>query len=145
PGDGQADNLARALKQFPEITFLVHGDQIQPSIESLMEGYPNIYFTMNDLYGDEWLLRPEVSKEEFLAYFENIEPLIKKDLKMYSGMIRRHPDRFMWGTDRGDVLWTYDAEVGQTLVDYARAFIGRLDPSLQENFAYKNAERVLSP
>ena len=51
-------------------------------------------------------------------------------------MIRRHPDRFMWGTDRGDVLWTYDAEVGKPWWTTPR-FIGRLDPSLQENFAYK--------
>ena len=59
-------------------------------------------------------------------------------------MIEAHPDQFVWGTDRGGIaLWTFDLVVGQTLVDYARAFIGRLDPTVQEKFAYKNAERLL--
>ena len=143
PGDGHADNLAQVLDKYPDIIFLVHGDQIQPGIIDLMDKHPNVYFTMNDLYGDEWLLRPQVTKQEFLDYFSYYEPLIQKDLAMYEEMIEKHPDRFMWGTDRGDTLWTYDIEVGQKLADYGRAFIGRLDPEIQEKFAYKNAERFL--
>ncbi len=146
PGDGQDDNLARVLEQYPDVAFLVHGDQIQPDIVELMDEYSNIYFTMNDLYGDEWLLRREVTPEEFLEYFEDFEPLIEKDLELYEDMIQAHPDRFMWGTDRGgEALWTYDVEVGKMLADYGRAFIGRLDPDVQENFAYKNAQRLFEP
>lgn len=143
PGDEQADNLDRTLSENPDIIFIVHGDQIQPYILDLMDKHKNIYFTMNDLYGDEWLLRPEVTKKEFMVYIADFEPLLEKDLAMYQKMIERHPDRFMWGTDRGDALWTYDRDVGKTLADYGRAFIGRLDPKVQELFAYKNAERLL--
>lgn len=49
----------------------------------------------------------------------------------------------LWGTDRGDAVWNYDIEVGQMQVKIARAFIGRLDPTVQEKFAYKNAQRLL--
>jgi hypothetical protein len=31
------------------------------------------------------------------------------------------------------------------LNDYSRMFIGRLDPSVQEKFAYKNAEKLTKP
>ena len=144
PGNGHADNLAKVLKEYPDINFIVHGDQIQQNIISLMDDHPNIYFTMNDLYGDEWLLRESITKQEFLEYFNDYEPLIKKDLAMYEHMINEHPDRFMWGTDRGGAaVWTYDPEVGQTLANYGRAFIARLNPSVQEKFAYKNAESLL--
>ncbi len=59
-------------------------------------------------------------------------------------VIEAHPDRFMWGTDRGGIaIWTYDLAVGLRLVDYARAFIGQLDPGVQELFGYRNAERLI--
>lgn len=144
PGEGQEDNLARALSEHPTVNFVVHGDQIQPLIIGLMDQYSNVYFTMNDLYGDEWLLRSKYTKQQFLDYFKDYEPLIQKDLAMYQAMIERHPDRFMWGTDRSDnAPWMYDVEVGLQLVDYARAFIGRLPKGAQENFAYKNAQRLI--
>ena len=100
---------------------------------------------MDELYGDVWLLRPETSKEEFLAHFRDYESLLTKDLETWKGFIERHPDQVLWGTDRGaGTPWSLDMEVGEALSRYARAFIGRLDPSVQEKYAYKNAERLLS-
>ena len=89
--------------------------------------------------------RPQENKDRFLATLRGYESLIEKDLATWQGLIETYPDRFMWGTDRGNTagLWTYDADVGQMLVDYARAFIGRLDPDVQELFAYRNAERLV--
>ena len=46
----------------------------------------------------------------------------------------------MWGTDRGDIVWGYEEEVGQLLAEFGRALIGRLDPAVQDRVAYKNAE-----
>jgi hypothetical protein len=40
-------------------------------------------------------------------------------------------------------VWTYDVAVGLRLVDYARAVIGHLDPGVREQFAYRNAERLI--
>ena len=144
PGWGHEDHLARVLAEHPEIAFVVHGEQIETEIGNLMTNYPNVYFTVNDLYGDQYLLNTRESKESFLAALEDYEPLLEKDLANWKKLIEEHPDRFMWGTDRGDAIWTFDLEVGRKLVDYGRAFIGRLDPDVQERFAYKNAERVSS-
>ena len=90
-------------------------------------------------------MRGGESKSRFLATLRDYEPLIEKDLATWQELIETYPDRFMWATDRGvrAGLYTYDADVGQILVDYARKFIGRLDPGVQENFAYKNAQRIL--
>lgn len=50
----------------------------------------------------------------------------------------------LWGTDRGgDALWALELDVAIALNDYTRAFIGRLDQSVQEKYAYKNAERLI--
>ncbi len=144
PGEGQKDNFGKVLKRYPHINFIVHGEQIEDEISDLMDKYPNIYFTANDLYGDQYLLHPGENVESFLAATNNYEPLLQKDLRTWKIRIERHPDQFLWGTDRGGIaVWTLDKRVGQRLTDYARAFIGRLDPSVQEKFAYKNAERVL--
>ncbi len=143
PGWGHEDSLERVLAKHPEIDFIVHGEQIESEIGNLITKYPNVYFTVNDLYGDQYLLNTRENKESFLAALEDYGPLLEKDLANWKGLIEEHPDRFMWGTDRGDAVWTFDREVGRTLVDYGRAFIGRLDPSVQERFAYRNAERLL--
>ena len=144
PGKGHADNFEKVLKEHPVIDFIVHGEQIENEIGNLMEKYSNVYFTVNDLYGDQYLLNIRENKSTFLASVDNFEPLLEEDLATWKEPIESHPDQFMWGTDRGDAVWTFDLEVGQTLVDYGRTFIGRLDPDVQEKFAYKNAESLLS-
>ncbi len=145
PGEGHQDSLERVLDQHPDLTFIVHGEETEGNIGNLMEKHSNIYFSINDFYGKEYPLRIGESKSRFLAILEDYEPLIEKDLATWQELIEKYPDRFMWATDRGGMagLYTYDADVGQILVDYARAFIGRLDPAVQEKFAYKNAQRIL--
>jgi hypothetical protein len=144
PGWGHEDSLERVLAQYPEVSFIVHGEQIESQIGDLMTRYANVFFTVNDLYGDQYLLNTRESKESFLAALADHQPLLLKDVATWKELIEQHPDRFMWGTDRGDAVWTFDREVGQTLANYGRAFIARLDPSVQERFAYKNAERLFS-
>ena len=144
PGKGQADNWNRVLQQHPDITFIVHADEIEEDIDSLMTKYPNIYFTANPQFHQHFLLYVGgKSKEDFLKAAErDFNDLIEKDLRRWETLIKRHPDRFMWGTDRGDAVWNYDTEVGLFLVKYGRAFIGKFDPEVQEMVAYKNAERL---
>ena len=146
PGEGHQAALERVLAENPDLSFLVHGEEIEDAIGDIMERYPNIYYTVNELHGRQYLLRPGETKESFLAALEDYEPLIEKDLATWQDLIEAYPDRFMWGTDRGGTagVWTYDPDVGQMLVEYSRAFIGRLDPDVQERFAYKNIEALLS-
>lgn len=145
PLDGQEDDIERLLQKYPQINFIVHGEGIEDEIGDLMSKYPNLYFTANDLYGDQYLLHPRENVDSFLAATKNYELLLRKDINTWKRLIEQHPDQFLWGTDRGGIaVWTLDQRVGQRLTDYARAFIGRLDPSVQEKFAYKNAERLIN-
>lgn len=149
-GEGQKDAFREVLRDNPDTNFIFHGDQLighefgydLSQIEEIIKNHSNAFYTVDQLYGDVFLLRPEVSKEEFLSHFANYEPLIKQDLDTWQTLIERYPDQFMWGTDRGGLLWSIDHEVGWTLADYSLALIARLDPAVQENFAYKNAEHL---
>lgn len=153
-GEGQQASFERAAAANPDINFIFHGDQLVvyedgiqnlQALDEILYRNPNVYYGVDELYGDTWLLRPEVSKEEFLAHFENYGELLEKDTVTWKAFIERHPDQLLWGTDRGAFGgWSMDPEVGMYLTRYARAFIHRLDPAVQENFAYKNAERLLA-
>lgn len=143
--DGQIDNLARALAAHPNVTFIVHGDQTQDGIGSLMDTFPHIYYTVDALYGDQYLLHPREDPASFLIKTNNYSPLLEIDLGDWKESIEAHPERFMWGTDRGGiVIWAWDQDVSLRLTDYARAFIEQLDPDVQELVAYKKAERLIS-
>ncbi len=84
-----------------------------------------------------------MSKNAFFAHFEETEPLLEEDIATWSDFITRHPNQVLWGTDRGwSSAWSLDTETGLLLTDYARAFIGRLPDDVQENYAYKNAQRL---
>lgn len=153
-GEGQQAAFERVLADNPDINFIWHGDQLIPyeggrqnlrHIEEIVSRHPNVFYTVDELYGDEWLIKPEVTQEEFLVHLDNYEALLQEDLTTWQGIIERHPDQFMWGTDRSpQVRWSHAPDVGQALTGYARAFIARLDPAVQEKFAYKNAERLLA-
>ncbi len=144
PDDGQTENLAQLFADNPDITFIAHGDQTQDHIGFLMDRYPNVYYTIDALLGDQYLLHPEETAAGFLSKSDDYPRMLGYDLAFWKETIEAHPDRFMWGTDRGGVvLWGWDLAVSRRLADYARAFIGRLDPDVQEKFAYKNAERLI--
>ena len=132
----------------PDIVFIVHAEEIEDEIGDLMDKYPNIYYTADNLHETLFpLFMGEIDgkgKEAFLtALNQDFNILLENDVSRWKHLIESHPDRFMWGTDRGDAVWNYDPEVGQLLAEYTRAFIGRLDPDVQEKFAYKNAETLL--
>ena len=144
-GVGHRENMARVLESFPDITFIVHGDFIRPDIDGLMDEYPNIYFTFKDIFDE---LTPKFrfgDKEDFVAAMRaDWDVMLEQADDMYREMIEDHPDRYMWGTDRVDIAWNYDEDIGQLLAEFGRAFIGRFDPEIQEMLAYKNAETILA-
>lgn len=161
PGFKQKDALVEAAKANPGLTFIFHGgnlydvpstqvglshdEKILRDIEEILDSNPNVYYGVDELYGGDWLLEPGRTKEAFLANFANYEPLLEKDLSLWKGFIERHPDQVLWGTDRGvGNVWHLDVEVARTLNDYTRVFIAKLDPSVQEKFAYKNAQKIFA-
>lgn len=153
-GEGQQASFENVLSQNPDINFIWHGDQLIPyengiqnlrHIEEILSRHPNAFYGVDELYGDTWLIKPEVTKEEFLAHLDNYEELLQQDVNTWKGFIERHSDQVIWGTDRSpQVRWSHDPDVGQALTGYGRAFIARLSPAVQEKFAYRNAERLLS-
>jgi len=83
-------------------------------------------------------------KQDFIDAMErDWEELLAQGLVHYEDLINEYPDRFMWGTDRADIVWNYDADIGQLLVKFGRDFIGRLDPAVQEKVGHLNAESLL--
>jgi len=142
---GHRENMAQALERFPEVTFIVHGDFVRPHIDGLMNRYPNIYFTFNDIFDE---IIPQFrfgAKGDFISAMErDWDSLMERAVEMYRPLIEAHPDRYMWGTDRGDIVWNYDEDLGQILAKFGRAFIGRFDPEIQDGLAYKNAEDLMA-
>lgn len=136
--------MARALARFPDVTFIVHGDGVRPFIDGLMDDYPNIYFTFNNIFQNMVPVFRFGTKADFISGMtEDWDGLPEAALEEFRPLIEDHPDRYVWGTDRGDIVWGYDEEVGQLLTEYARAFIGNFDPETQDLIAYNNAERLI--
>ncbi|HIH11471.1 TPA: amidohydrolase family protein [Candidatus Woesearchaeota archaeon] len=152
-GEGQKEAFETVLTENPNITFIFHGDQLVDcgtcdgtldNVAEILENHPNVYYGVDELYGDVLLLNNDHTKEEFIAYFKDYAPLLKQDLNTWKEFIEKHPNQVLWDTDRGvGSIWSIDPEVALTLNNYSRAFIGRLDPTVQEKFAYQNAERLL--
>jgi len=149
PDDGQKQAVEKILKENPNVKFLLHGENMWPWVEDIIGVYPNAYYSIDanlfdipnehesaNLYGSE-------SKEEFVSKLSgSFNKIIDINLGIWKPRIEKHPDNYLWGTDRA-WNWHFDLEVGALLEEMSRSFIGQLDPSVQEKFAYKNAEKLL--
>jgi hypothetical protein len=151
-GEGQAEAYKKIIKANPDINFIFHGDQLiqcescpqnLSQIEDILASAPNVYYEVDELWGDVFLLNPKKTREEFFAHFKDYQPLLEQDLATWKAFIERFPDQVIWGSDRGVVRWTVDLQVSRQLTDYVRAFIARLDPAVQEKYAYKNIAKLL--
>ena len=148
-GEGHKDNFEKVLRQNPDIKFIWHGDQLSVhEVENILTTYPNAYYGIDAFWGhdrDLFLLFVGKSKEAYVQKLnETFDTVLNYAVSDWKAVIERHPDQVIWGIDRGDAVWNYDLDVGQLQVKLARAFIGKLDPSVQEIFAYETAERLLS-
>ena len=150
PDDGQRQAIEKILQDYPNVRFLFHGHEMRPYAAEIVAKYPNAYYSidadLNDipdehesanLYGDK-------TKEEFVVKFKrDYETILATAITNWKGPIEKNPDKFLWGTDRAYVMH-FDADVAALLDEIARAFIGQLDPVVQEKYAYKNAERLIN-
>ena len=147
PDGRQETEVENAVKNNPGVKFLIHGPETEDYITTLMDKYPNVYYSLDAilirLNYPGALLYTVGSKEEFKSKFgQNYDKMMNDAVKRWKPRIEQHPDRFMWGTDRAD-SWTYDEEVSILLEEFSRDFIDKLDPSVREKYAYQNAEIIL--
>ena len=145
PPPNQQQAVEDIVKAYPNVTFLFHGEE---SMVNLIGKYPNAYFTIDasetQIYGyDAQHMNKKPTKEEWLDHFrKNFYLNLDNSVNKWKTTIEKHPDRFLWGTDRW-YSWHFDPEVGGLIGEFSRSFIGQLDPAVQEKFAYKNAERII--
>ena len=148
-GDGHRQRFERILDENPDITFIWHGDQLSVrEVGEVLGRHPNARYGVDEFFGgrqDLFEMFVGTSKTRYLETVnERFDSVVNQGVQDWKLLIEQHPDQVMWGTDRGDAVWNYDLEVGRMQVKIARAFIGKLDPSVQEKFAYRNAQRLFS-
>jgi predicted TIM-barrel fold metal-dependent hydrolase len=147
PAKNQKEDVKFLLEKHPSVNFLLHGE-IESWIVELIRDYPNAYTSLdanlNHMYGwDQRHSYKSATKEEYLEYMKtNFDIILADELRRWKPLIEKYPDKFTWGTDR----WYrqhWDREVGAMVEEFSRAFIGSLDPEVQEKFAYGNADNIL--
>src|SRR3989338_6868429 len=97
-GAGQKQAFENALDAYPQINFIWHGDQLitgsgsnqnLQNIDDILDRHPNAYYGVDELYGDVWLLRPDIHKDQFFAHFDDTESLLAQDLATWQAFIER--------------------------------------------------------
>src|SRR3989344_5402647 len=149
PDRGQEQAIENVLQKYPHVKFYFHGDEIESAIIGLMDRYPNVYYSIDAVlsripssYGDA--LHMSMTEEAYVSTVsQNFDAMLQADVSAWKTKIEKHPDRFTWGTDRGGLTWHYGEKVSSLFEELSRAFIVRVDPAVQEKFAYKNAEKLL--
>ncbi len=157
PFDHHKKGVDKIVRQYPEVNFLFHGfvEDIGPAgvknnlnwLDKLMADNSNVYYSVDaglGIYG--WKKEHHgkvVPKEELLPGLKKtFKKQLETDVTNYKGIIEKRPDRFLRGTDRFHQVH-FDPEISSLLDEYTRAFIARLDPSVQEKFAHINADTLL--
>ena len=146
--ESDLDDLHDALNHNPKTKILLHGDEgMEKIIPPLIQEHDNIYYSI-----DAGLMYPfslpvdGMNKEIFLNNVQSNEMyhrILASALHYWKPLIEAHPDRIMWGTDALHT-WHFDDDVYSEVTRFARDFTGGLSPEIQERFAYKNAERLIS-
>ncbi len=149
PDKGQEQAIENVLKKYPTVTFYLHGDEIEGAIMGLMDTYPNVYYSIDAVlsrlpFPPADALHLSSSENDYVSKVtQNFSVILEGAVGEWKAKIETHPDRFTWGTDRGGATWHYGEEVSRLFEELSRSFIGRLDTSVQEKYAYKNVERLL--
>ncbi len=149
PDKGQEQAIENILQKNPNVKFYLHGDEIEGAIIGLMDKYPNVYYSIDAIlsrlpFPPADALHLSSSENDYVSKItQNFSAILDGAVNDWKAKIEKHPDRFTWGTDRGGFTWHYGEEVSRLFEELSRVFIGRLDPAVQEKYAYKNAESLL--
>jgi hypothetical protein len=140
PDHNQIQALENAFTNNPDVTFILHGMDLDSSLYRILRIYPNVYYSVDSPSLETFFVAN--SKEDFLKSMKkNFHVYLERAVFEAKPLIEANPTKVMWGTDRLR-SWHFDEEVGRVLEEYSRAFIGRLSPGVQEMYAHKNAERL---
>jgi|GEM_PF-1975710 len=156
-----AKDWAAVMSQYPEITFLFHGlkdfhgsgPDERAAILELLDTYggDNLFYTidagplLHDLAIDNGgsIGMDSESGEALAILVDGVgrQQLAEHVYSEYSKEVIDHPGRLMFGTDflAG---WHFEDAGNDVIIDFARRFIGLLPEEIQEDFAYKNGQRV---
>ena len=149
PDKGQEQAIENVIQKNPNVKFYFHGDEIEGAIIGLMDKYPNVYYSIDAVlsrlpFPPADALHLSSSENDYVSKLtQNFPAILDGAVSAWKTKIEKHPDRFTWGTDRGGATWHYGEEVSRLFEELSRSFIGRLDPAVQEKYAYKNAESLL--
>ncbi len=146
--ESQQKAAEQVVSKNPNVTFLFHGEDYIDWIDTMMNTYDNFYYSIDanvlDIYGFDFTHNENgPTKQEYISHMRNdFDEVLSRHLSTWQNLIEKYPNRFLWGTDRW-YSWHFDQDIGAILEEYSRAFIGSLDPIVQDNFAFKNAENLL--
>ena len=157
PFDDQKDATIKDIRQYPKVTFLLHGIDSEGSrpgdsgednvgwVLNLLRTYHNVYYSVDD--APIWQIQPRGEKIDRDTAIGHLRSDFNTELdrltRRWKTGIESFPDRILSGTDRW-YDWHYDREASALIVEFKRAFIGRLSPEVREQYAYKNAEKLLA-
>lgn len=148
-GAQQEKEIENILQKNPDVTFLFHGPESENFIHHIIVKYPNAYYSIDAMLirlpsAPGALMYMVSRKDEFKTKFsQNYEIILDNTVKQWKSKIEQYPDRYMWGTDRSHD-WMYDEDISALIEEFSRDFIAKLDQNVQEKFAYKNAESLIS-
>ncbi len=148
PDARQETQIENAIRANPNTKFLLHGPEIENTVTGIISKYPNVYYSIDAILirapgSPGGLIYTTNNLQEMKSSFDqNYDRMMSDAVSKWKSRIEQYPDRFMWGTDRA-YKWHHDEEVSILLEEFARDFIGKLDSSVQEKFAYQNAENIL--
>ena len=129
--------LKAAIKTYPNITFVVHGnpDVLVEHILPLMSDYPNIYYTFDvlNMMASPWkfdmgriipLEDAPDAVDQLLANVDQVglDAIVEQYIKDTHNLFQQHPDLILWGTDRYSWLWEEPAR--DLLIKIGRRFFG---------------------
>ena len=142
------EDLRDALQHNRKTLFLLHsGEGVENIIPILLQEHDNLYYSIDtDLLYPYGIANDGMTKEKFLNNLQSdgmYYRLLASALRYWKPLIEAYPDRITWGTD-ALYTWHFDHDVYSEVTWFARDFIGGLSPEIQERFAFKNAERLLS-
>lgn len=149
--------LADAISYDPTVTWIIHGPHVHSrwtditALENLLDTNPNLYYTLDigeslqDLLDLTKVVDATTGKADFLDAMNDtatFDDLLNQMVSTWQAVIERHPDQFLWGTDMALPTWHWDSDVIDKIALFSRAFIGTLETSAGEKYAYQNAERL---
>lgn len=148
PAEDQKESVIRLLQKYPTVKFLFHSREMEGWLEEILADYPNAFYSLDaifvNLYG--WTGQHQQkgpTQQEFIDYFTaNFNQIKQNEVHRWKGVIEKYPHQLMWGTDRW-YTWHFSPEVGALLEEFGRSFIAELSPEVQDNFAYKNAQKIM--